>query len=260
MRLLVVADIHYALPQYDWLLTVADRFDVVIIAGDLLDTNALVEPSAQSIVVQKYISRLHDQAPLIICSGNHDLDARIESGEKVTRWILNPRREGVLTDGDRLVVGDTLFTICPWWDGPMVREGIVRQLAGDAAMRPAHWYWVHHAPPKTTPISFDGHRYYGDVELEQWIAEYRPDIVFSGHVHQAPFAQGGSWVDRTGGTWIFNAGRQYGAPPTFIILDTERQEALWFSAAGNQIVHLDQPLTRPVEKLAGLPDWLAFLG
>jgi Icc-related predicted phosphoesterase len=256
MRLLVVADLHYALPQYDWLMEVAGRFDVVIIAGDHLDTNSLVDLGAQTIVVQKYIGRLRDLARLLICSGNHDLDSRNDAGERVTRWILNPRRDGVASDGDSVVLGDALFTICPWWDGPIVRAAIDRQLATDAVTRPGRWIWIHHAPPKATPISWDGQRDFGDVELEQWIAMHRPDLVFSGHVHQAPFSPGGSWIDHVGSAWVFNAGRQFGAPPTYIVVDTDREVALWFSAAGNQIVHLDQPLRRPIAKLTELPEWL----
>lgn len=100
---------------------VAGRFDVVILAGDHLDTNSLVDLGAQSVVVQKHIARLREKARLLICSGNHDLDSRNDAGEKVSRWILNPRRDGVASDGDSVMLGDTLFTICPWWDGPIVR-------------------------------------------------------------------------------------------------------------------------------------------
>src|SRR3954471_993907 len=34
MRALVVADLHYSLPQFDWLLAAAPEFDLVIFAGD----------------------------------------------------------------------------------------------------------------------------------------------------------------------------------------------------------------------------------
>ena len=37
MRCLVVADLHYSLPQFDWLLSAAPQFDLVIFAGDALD-------------------------------------------------------------------------------------------------------------------------------------------------------------------------------------------------------------------------------
>ena len=81
-------------------------------------------------------------------------------------------------------------------------------------------------------------------------------MVFSGHVHQSPFVKEGSWVDRIGPTWVFNAGQQFGAPPTHIVIDTEEEVALWFSAAGNQFVRLDEPLERPVPRLEAPPPWL----
>ncbi len=37
MRLLFVADLHYALKQFDWLVAHAAEFDPAIIGGDLLD-------------------------------------------------------------------------------------------------------------------------------------------------------------------------------------------------------------------------------
>jgi len=66
------------------------------------------------------------------CSGNHDLDARNESGEKVSRWILNARRYGAPCDGDRYLFANSLFTICSWWDGPTVRNRIDSLPAEDA--------------------------------------------------------------------------------------------------------------------------------
>ena len=53
-----------------------------------------------------------------------------------------------------------------------------------------------------------------------------------GHVHQSPFAAGGSWIDRIGQTIVLNAGRQIGPIPTCIELDTETERARWSSLAG----------------------------
>ena len=66
----------------------------------------------------------------------------------------------------------------------------------------------------------------------------------------------GSWVDRIGPTWVFNAGQQFGAPPTHIIIDTQAGEALWFSSAGNQFIRFGDTLQRPVALLEAIPDWL----
>lgn len=260
MRCLVVADLHYALPQYDWVLDVAPRYDLVIIAGDHLDLSSMVDWRAQTVVVRKYLDVLRTKTRLITCSGNHDLDSRDPAGEKVAKWIGEFRQKGVPADGESVLIDETLFTVCPWWDGPLTREAIGRQLEADAARRPARWVWVHHAPPDKSPTSWGGTRYFGDVALAEWIAAYSPDIVFSGHVHQSPFARDGSWVDRIGGTWVFNAGHQFGAPPAHIVLDTGRGEAVWISAAGVQSVRLDAPLERPLPRLPAIPEWVTSAG
>ena len=260
MRCLLVADLHYSLQQYDWVTEVAGDFDVVVIAGDHLDLSSMVDFRAQSVVVRKYIAKLTAKTQLLVCSGNHDLDTRDETGEKVSRWILGARDCGVPCDGDSFVFSDTLFTVCPWWDGPTVRGAIEALLAADAKKRPRRWIWVHHAPPASSATSWDGVRHHGDADLRRWILQYRPDFVLCGHVHQSPFRQGGSWADCVGPTWVFNAGHQFGRPPAHVILDCEQQRALWFSAAGNQIVRLDRALRRPIEKLIELPGWLAVKG
>ncbi|MGB6346110.1 MAG: metallophosphoesterase family protein [Methyloceanibacter sp.] len=256
MRLLLVADLHYSLPQFDWVLETAADFDVVVMAGDHLDIASIVDGRAQSVVVRKYFSRLRAKTRLLICSGNHDLDSRNEAGEKIAKWLGKSQSEGILSDGESIIIGETLFTACPWWDGPTVRDGIATQLAKAAANRAKQWIWLHHAPPDKSPTSWGGARYFGDVELKDWIEQYQPDMVLSGHVHQSPFVSEGSWVDRLGTTWVFNAGQHPGAPPAHIIIDTSIGEALWFSSAGRQFVHLGQPLERPVPKLEALPDWL----
>ena len=230
MRLLLVADLHYSLPQFDWVLEMAPDFDLVVLAGDHLDVSSIVDGSAQSVVIRKYFSRLRAKTRLLICSGNHDLDSKNEAGEKVAKWLGAAQNEGVLSDGESFVLDETLFTICPWWDGPVVRAGITAQLAEAAAKRTKQWIWIYHAPPAQSPISWGGSRYFGDVELREWIEQYRPDIVLSGHVHQSPFIPDGSWVDRIGDTWVFNAGNQSGSLPTHII-------------------RLDEPLERPVKRL-----------
>ena len=91
MQCLFVADLHYSLPQFDWLLQSAPRYDVVVLAGDALDIGSNVDFRAQTLVVRKYLQRIAATTRLIVCSGNHDLDSRSESGEKVARWISEIR-------------------------------------------------------------------------------------------------------------------------------------------------------------------------
>lgn len=256
MRFLLVSDLHYALKQYDWTAAMASYFDCVVIAGDHLDIAGPVDGSVQIVVILKYLRRLMDRTRLIVSSGNHDLDARDAAGEKKAKWMGRVRQMGIATDGDSVCLGEILVTVCPWWDGPGARQAVEEQLRRDSAREKKTWIWVYHAPPAGSPTSWDGRKFYGDVELTEWIERYRPDIVFSGHIHQAPFIKDGSWVDRIGDSWVFNSGQQIGPTPTHTIVDTTAREAVWLSLAGIQKVELDHPLMRPLAVLNELPDWL----
>jgi Calcineurin-like phosphoesterase len=171
-------------------------------------------------------------------SGNHDLTGPDGQGEQAALWLAEARAAGVPTDGDSLMLGDTLVTICPWWDGPAGRAAVDAQLAADAARRPARWVWVYHWPPLGSPTCWTGQRHYGDAELGEWIAQHRPDVVLSGHVHQPPFKVDGAWADRIGDTWVFNPGRQIGPVPARIELDLATGEASWCSLLGVERLQL----------------------
>jgi Icc-related predicted phosphoesterase len=101
-------------------------------------------------------------------------------------------------------------------------------------------------------VSWTGSKHYGDTSLVEWIHQYRPSLVLTGHVHQSPFRAGGSWADRIGDTWVFNAGRQIGPVPAHVVIDTDARRAMWFSLAGNEVISLDAPLQRPFEELTEL--------
>src|SRR4051812_45659292 len=85
--MLLIADLHYSLPQFDWVLESAADFDVVVMAGDHLDISSIVDGCAQSVVIRKYFSPLRARTRLLTCSGNHDLDSKNEAGEKVAGWL-----------------------------------------------------------------------------------------------------------------------------------------------------------------------------
>ena len=51
------------------------------------------------------------------------------------------------------------------------------------------------------------------------IERHAPDAVLCGHIHEAPFKPDGSWIERRGRTWLFNAGRQIGDVPARIEID-----------------------------------------
>jgi Icc-related predicted phosphoesterase len=91
-------------------------------------------------------------------------------------------------------------------------------------------------------VSWTGRKSAGDEVLAEWIARFAPDLVLSGHIHNAPFYAEGAWIDRLGRTWVFNAGRQIGPRPSFVILDFETMRARWIS--------VDEDVTRELTAAA----------
>jgi len=239
LRILLVSDLHYTLPQLDWVVSVAPDFDLVVLAGDTLSIRSAVPLEAQPIVILEYLSMLQDSVQVILSSGNHDLTGPDSQGEQSALWLTDVRSLGIPTDGDSLTLGDdALVTICPWWDGPLGRQRVAAQLAADGARRPARWLWVYHWPPLGSPTCWTGRREYGDPDLRAWIETHQPDAVFTGHVHESPFKPDGAWADRIGHTWVFNAGNQIGRVPAHVVIDLSDRQATWQSMLGMEFLDL----------------------
>ncbi len=242
MRVLAVSDLHYRLPHFDWLVRAAADVDAVAIIGDLADVVSPVPMEAQVVVLEQYLRRLAEHARVLVTSGNHDLDGPGSHGEQVAGWLQRLDIEGVTVDGHDLDVGDLRFTLCPWWDGPASRELVDRQLDDAASDRPGTWVWLYHSPPAGTVLCRDGRREFPDHDLAAWIDQHRPDVVLCGHIHQAPWLDGGSWHDRLGDTWVFNAGKQRSGPiPAHLTLDTETGEVEWFGVYSTERIALRAP-------------------
>jgi Icc-related predicted phosphoesterase len=227
--MLFVADLHYGLKQFDWVIANAPGFDAVLIGGDLLDLSSALDLETQIVVIEKYLTRISRNARLLVSSGNHDGDARNAADESVCRWLQDARDDDLHVDGESVMLGEMLLTICPWWDGPETRAEVERLLEKDAARPKQKWIWIHHAPPAGSSVCWTGRKSAGDEVLAGWIRRFSPDFVLSGHIHNAPFYADGSWIDRIGGTWVFNVGRQIGPQPSFMILDFDRMTARWIS-------------------------------
>jgi Icc-related predicted phosphoesterase len=238
MRILVASDLHYRLPHYDWLLEAAGKVDAIALPGDLADAASVVPHEVQTVVLRNYLRAMADQTVVLAASGNHDLDGPGPHGEQVAGWLASSDHARLHVDRSSVDIGETRFTICPWWDGPVTREDVAVQLAAAAVDRPTRWVWLYHAPPAGTPLCHDGRRTFPDEDLRAWIEEHRPDVVLCGHIHQAPWVEGGSWHARIGDTWVFNAGRTAGKVPAHITIDTDAATAAWFGVDESGTVSL----------------------
>ncbi len=237
----MVSDLHYRLPHYDWLVKAAEGVDVVALVGDLADVVNAVPFTVQVVVLEKYLGLLGERSLVLVSSGNHDLDGPGSHGEQTATWLQAARTGDIHVDGTSIDVDGTRFTICPWWDGPTSRQQVADQLAEAAKDRPARWVWLYHSPPAGTVLCRDGRREFPDHDLAEWIGQHAPDIVLCGHIHQAPWIDGGSWHDRVGDTLVFNAGKQRGPIPAHITIDTDAGTAEWFGVFSVESIDLGAP-------------------
>jgi Icc-related predicted phosphoesterase len=245
-----VSDLHYDLPKLDWVLDQAAEVDVVAVAGDLLDIASDVPLDAQIAVALEYLARCAERTTTVACSGNHDLDRRTEGGEKYTGWLAEAADRGVTVDGASVVVGDWLITSCAWWEGPETLAQLEATLDDAAGARSGPWMWVYHGPPEG-PLAWTGSKHFGDPELPRLLDRHRPDLVLCGHIHQAPFVDGGAWYERRGSSLLFNAGRLSGQIPAHVFLDLEGRAAQWWSSEGSGQVSFDDLASGDLASVAG---------
>ena len=233
MKILVVSDIHYSLQQYDWLAMESDAYDLIIIAGDLMELASAVDADTQAAVVSQYFRRISAQVPLVVCSGNHDLLEDYE-GVRSAEWLEELAIPNLTVDHGCFETKDLRILSFPWWETETERTRIEKWLDSRATLdEPRPVFWVHHAPPLGSKTSWNGKRDLGDKSLVEWIERYAPDLVFSGHVHNAPYyGPEGSWIDRLGTTVVINGGRQIGEKPATVELELEDGTIVWCGMEG----------------------------
>ena len=128
MRILLTSDLHYKLRQYDWLIGAAERFDAVVIAGDHIDSFLPVPSVVQTAALAATFAAVAQKSRLLVCSGNHDLNARNSAGEKTATWLGAVRSAAIAVDGDgnSWMTGSTYFDL-PVTNGSQFNDGIDHQ-------------------------------------------------------------------------------------------------------------------------------------
>jgi hypothetical protein len=84
MKILITADLHYR-EQWFRLLSRAPEWDLICIAGDLLDMFNAEPRIVQARTVSRWVRELAKVTRVAICSGNHDNAGRQISAEALAR-------------------------------------------------------------------------------------------------------------------------------------------------------------------------------
>ena len=248
MRCLVVGDLHFNLRQFDWITERLVDFDALVLTGDLLDLSGHQPHSRQLQTLLPLLQRWRARTHVLVASGNHDAVDRPHRED----WLAIAGAAGCFVDGATVVFDRASFTLCPWRDDPQAEGALARLLAHAPVPDDRPWIWVHHEPPAGAAVSWAGRIARGNAGLARMVRRLRPHLVLSGHIHDAPFVEGGAWLDRMGPTWLVNPGRQPGDAPAHAVLDLAREEVTWAAAGGSDRRRLDlaRPLPRPAAAAA----------
>lgn len=217
MKILHVSDLHFHRPWFFWVANRAPEFDAVAISGDLLDLFSRTSIESQIEWVGKWLRSI--SVPLVVCSGNHDLDCA-----KRCEWLtrFSATREQLVTDRGILRRGQWTVEAVPFGKLPL-RGG------------PSHVV-VTHRPPAGAPtarLSPEGVDA-GDPRLTRYLANgvEAPWLILSGDVHQPR-----NWRARSGGIWSFNPGaapHAHPQVPNCIVFDLSQQTATRCDGWGRQ--------------------------
>jgi predicted MPP superfamily phosphohydrolase len=230
MKLLLTADLHYHLHWFRWLIEEAPNFDLVCIAGDLLDMFKSETQTEQAREITRVIRELADIVPVALCSGNHDNAGRLVSHDRasVHEWfIVLGAHPKIITDGSTRKLENLILTTIPyhcskeqksiWLD----RGSTIRRQTG------MPWIVLHHVPPKTgSGVSRE------ELEASELLAAYQPDYFVSGHDHAFPYESGQGWNQKLDEACALVPGQLLGAAfPNYIKLDTGSGELCWHTTS-----------------------------
>ncbi len=113
MKLLLTADLHYRLHWFRWLIEQAPNFDLICIAGDLLDMFQAETRTEQAREVRSLIRVLADIVPVAVCSGNHDNAGRLVSHDRASmyEWFIHlGTHRNIITDGSTQKLENLIVT------------------------------------------------------------------------------------------------------------------------------------------------------
>jgi predicted MPP superfamily phosphohydrolase len=117
MKLFLTADLHYRIHWFRWLIEEARNFDLICIAGDLLDLFRSETRMEQAREVQTLVKELADIVPVPICSGNHDNAGRLVTHDRASiyEWFIEfEAHQNIITDGSTRKLENLIVTTVPY--------------------------------------------------------------------------------------------------------------------------------------------------
>ena len=192
MQIWLTGDLHFNKEQFEYLYNKQSSYDLLCLSGDLL-SGASDDYQEQTRWVADFLRGF--SKPLLIASGNHDLD---ELGE--CDWLHELKSPNIYVDEQK-----------PVFNG--IRFGIVPHIAPEYARFADCNILLTHVPPQNTDTSSQQQgelrQDWGDFELYDLLASraLSPSYVLCGHVEN-PISP----IAKIANTTIINPGTAHNNP------------------------------------------------
>ena len=190
MRILVVSDLHYRLPHFDWLVEAATRPTPWCRRRPRRRGQPGPPRRPDRRPRATTSTMLAERTTVFVASGNHDLDGPGATASRWRRGCGASSRRGLHVDGSSR--RRRRHPASPCARGGTGRSPATRSASSWPGLpstgRPAGCGSTTR-PRRALPLCLDGRRTFPDHELAEWIAQHRPDFVFCGHIHQSPWAR-----------------------------------------------------------------------
>jgi len=212
MRILHVADLH--LDRFEWVKEHARGYDLLVIAGDILDAFSHIPLLAQIPYCAEWLADL--PVPTVVVSGNHDYFhecflSQVLNPYAEARWItrLRGRSNVICSDGDCISFGGLRILGHGWGRGQVDTAG------ADIV--------VSHAPPQGCLCALGPS---GEDFGEDFVIPPKdddpPKLILCGHIHQ-PKRTWCRWPSAGRQSLVLVPGvKQRAATPSHWIIDTDK--------------------------------------
>jgi hypothetical protein len=117
MKILITADLHYWERWFRWLIEQGANYDLICIAGDLLDMFNNEPRTEQAWKMSRWVRELAKVSRVAVYSGNHDNAGRQVTTDRapIYQWFDTFRSEPkIITDGVTQVIDDLIVTTVPY--------------------------------------------------------------------------------------------------------------------------------------------------
>jgi hypothetical protein len=235
MRLLLTAELGWNHRWFKWLDEGSERYDLVAIAGDLINVFRSEPLNLQTLKAKAFLRSLARKTRIALSSGNNDTVDEVDTSSRgpVPMWMAGlDSINTLISDGRTSIVRQRLIVTTLSYISTIERKRF--WLAEGAKLRKKTglpWLVIHHHPP-----AFHGSASPEELSAGELLEEFAPNFWAAGRFFDHAHPRGFNWMQTIDQSVVLNVTqRSIGSVfreavfPNHIVLDLESGKIQWNS-------------------------------